>query len=75
VQKLKTRIEHMEKQLAPPVRGDTILVLPWEDVNIKLQEYQQKYPDQLMPDIIEIKFVKAQHSGQLETERKNENGQ
>ena len=69
MQKLKSRIERMEKQLIPPSYPGTIIVLPNEDQELKIREYQGQYPGQPLPTIIRINFIEAPHHGELDAER------
>ena len=62
MQKLKSRIQRMEKQLIPPLHRGAILVLPGDDENFLIQEYQHQHPGQPMPRIMRIDFVKSKNS-------------
>ena len=62
MQKLKSRIERMEKQLTPALHKDWIVVHPGEDEELKINEYQQQNPGKPSPNIIKIEFVKSKNS-------------
>jgi len=59
MRKLEFRIERLEEKLSYGPNDDVIMVLPGDNEEEMLREYQQQNPGQPLPGIIRINFVKA----------------
>jgi hypothetical protein len=59
VQKLKTRIARLEKQLTPAPSACAIVAYSHEEAEQKIKDFQHQFPEQPMPSVITIEYVEA----------------
>jgi len=57
MQKLKSRIARMEKQLTPAPSAFAIVAYSAEEAEQKIKDFKHKFPGQPMPLVITVEYV------------------